>query len=71
MSRKSPHELFKESFEKMCFSAVSKILIVELALILCESVFQDFATHTANHRSPYEFLDLCFISRFRCVWLRP
>ena len=62
MSRKSPHVLLKVSFEKMFFSAVLKILIVALALILFGSVFQAFAADTVNDRTTHELLDSCSVN---------
>ena len=62
MSRKGPHELLNVSFEKMCFHAVLKKLIVALALILFRNVFKAFAADTVNSRVPHKFLDLCSVS---------
>ena len=44
--------------KRCAFSAVLKVLIVALALILFGRVFQAFAADTVNDRAPHEFLDL-------------
>ena len=61
MSWKRPYVLLKVSFEKMCFSAVLKILIVALALILFGHVFQAFAADTVNNLALHEFLAFCSV----------
>ena len=53
MSRKKDHMYYSKSGLKRCvFSAVLKILIVVLALILFGSVFQAAATDTVTDDTP-------------------
>ena len=52
----------KKALKRRVFSAVFKILMVALALILFGSVFQAFAADTVNDRAPQEFLDLCSVN---------
>ena len=54
----------KGALKRCDFSAVLKILIVVLALILFGSVFQAFAVLMVNDCAPHKFfLDLCSVNR--------
>ena len=52
----------KQALKIRVSSAVLKILIVALALILFGSVLQAFAADTVNDRAPHEFLELCYVN---------
>ena len=44
------------------FSAVLKLQIVAMALILFGNIFQAFAADTVNDRAPHKCLGLCYVN---------